>query len=100
VRAQPGAFSLTGCAGEPKMNGTAGAEFLHHFPRGKWPRLRAGHNVLAAPTEAQVTGGEASDKACPWRVVLRRALVALGYLVFSWRQIPLQVRLQKTAKIT
>ena len=48
----------------------------------------------------EAAGGAASDKACPWRVVLRRALVALGYLVFSWRRIPLQVKAEKTAKIT
>jgi transposase InsO family protein len=54
----------------------------------------------AGSTEVEATGGEASDKACPWRVVLRRALVALGYLVFSWRRIPLQVKANKTAKIT
>jgi transposase InsO family protein len=50
-------------------------------------------------TEAEASGGQASDEECPWRVVLRRALVALGYLVFSWRRIPLQVRPQKTDKI-
>jgi len=54
----------------------------------------------AASTEVEAAGGAASDKACPWRVVLRRALVALGYLVFSWRRIPLQVKAEKTAKIT
>jgi hypothetical protein len=55
-----------------------------------------------AATEAEASGGEASDKACPWRVALRRALVALGYLVFSWRRIPLQVKAKKTraAKLT
>jgi hypothetical protein len=51
-------------------------------------------------TEAEASGGGASDKACPWRVVLRRALVALGYLVVSWRRVPLQVKAKKTAKIT
>lgn len=54
----------------------------------------------AASAEAEAQGGETSDKACPWRVVLRRALVALGYLVFSWRRIPLQVNPKKTDKIT
>src|SRR5262249_55540882 len=54
----------------------------------------------ATATEAAASGGEASAQGCPWRVVLRRALVALGYLVFSWRRIPLQVKAQKTAKNT
>ena len=56
--------------------------------------------ATATATAAEVSGGDASDKACPWRVVLRRALVALGDLVFSWRRIPLQVKAKKTAKIT
>ena len=51
------------------------------------------------PAEAKATAGGASDKACPWRVVLRRALVALGYLVVTWRRIPLQVKPKKTDKI-
>jgi hypothetical protein len=42
-------------------------------------------------TEAGASAGGASDKACPWRLALRRGLVALGYLVFSWRRVPLQV---------
>jgi transposase InsO family protein len=50
--------------------------------------------------EREATGEEQSDKACPWRVVLRRALVTLGYLVFSWRRIPLQVKANNTDKIT
>ena len=54
----------------------------------------------AASTEVEAPGGEALDKARPWRVVLRRALVALGYLVVSWRRIPLQVKTKKMAKIT
>jgi len=54
----------------------------------------------ASVTEAEATGGEGAEQGCPWRVVLRRALVALGYLVFSWRRIPLQVRAKKTAKNT
>jgi hypothetical protein len=58
----------------------------------------------AAASEAEAHGEEAAggveDKACPWRVVVRRALVALGYLVFSWRRIPLHDKPQKTAKIT
>jgi transposase InsO family protein len=62
--------------------------------------LRQQGPAPAVSAEAEVQGGEASDKACPWRVVLRRALVALGYLVFSWRRIPLQVNPKKTAKIT
>jgi hypothetical protein len=60
-------------------------------------RQRQGQSPLAP---AQATAGEASDKACPWRVVLRRALVALGYLVFTWRRIPLQVKPKKPDKIT
>ena len=58
----------------------------------------------AVVTEAEASGDEARgsevDKACPWRAALRRALVALGYLVFSWRRIPLQVNSQKADKIT
>jgi hypothetical protein len=54
----------------------------------------------AAAPPAETTGGEVLDKACPWRVVLRRALVALGHLAFSWRRIPPQDRPQKTDKIT
>ena len=62
-------------------------------------RQRQGQSSVA-PAEAKATAGEASDKACPWRVVLRRALVALGYLVVSWRRIPLQIKPNKTDKIT
>jgi transposase InsO family protein len=58
----------------------------------------------AVVTEAGASGDEARgsevDKACPWRVALRRALVALAYLVFSWKRIPLQVNSQKKDKIT
>jgi hypothetical protein len=50
--------------------------------------------------EAEVFEGSVLDKGCPWRVVLRRALVALGYLVLSWRRIPLPIKSQKTDKIT
>ena len=39
------------------------------------------------------------DKGCPWHVALRRALVALGRRVFSWRRIPLQVKPKKSDKI-
>jgi transposase InsO family protein len=57
------------------------------------------HGPVAA-TEAEASGGEGAAQGCPWRVVLRRVLVALGYLVFSWRRIPLQFRAKKTAKNT
>ena len=59
----------------------------------------AGVSSLAG-AEAGAAGGSVSDKGCPWRVVLRRALVALGYLVLSWRRIPLPIKSQKTDKIT
>jgi len=49
--------------------------------------------------EAQMLERNDVDKGCPWRVVLRRALVALGYLVLSWRRIPLPIKSQKTDKI-
>lgn len=49
---------------------------------------------------AEVAGGAAEDQGSPCRVALRRALVALGYLVFSWRRIPLQVGPKKTDNIT
>ena len=96
------------CVGRRETSPTRAAVWAAREPLGVEARAAFRAEVLrqqqgqapAAPTEAEVTGGEASDKACPWRVVLRRALVALGYLVFSWRRIPLQVRLQKTAKIT
>jgi hypothetical protein len=58
------------------------AEVLRQQPRSASPEARA---------EAEASGGGVLDKGCPWRVVLRRALVALGYLVLSWRRIPLQV---------
>jgi hypothetical protein len=61
-------------------------------------RQQQGREPAATATEARE--GEASDQARPWRGVLRRALVALGYLVFSWRRIPLPVNGQKTDKIT
>jgi hypothetical protein len=67
------------------------AEVLRQQPRSASPEARA---------EAEASGGGVSDKGCPWRVVLRLALVALGYLVLSWRRIPLQVKPQKTDKIT
>jgi hypothetical protein len=51
-------------------------------------------------TEKEASGGSVLDKGCPWRVVLRRALVALGYLVLSWRRIPLPIKPQKVDKIT
>jgi hypothetical protein len=49
---------------------------------------------------AEVLEGSDVDKGCPWRVVLRRALVTLGYLVLLWRRIPLPIKSQKTDKIT
>ena len=53
-----------------------------------------------AGAKAEASGGSELDKGCPWRVVLRRALVALGYLVLSWRRIPLPIKTQKADKIT
>jgi hypothetical protein len=50
--------------------------------------------------EAEVLEGSVLGRRCSWRVVLRRALVALGYLVLSWRRIPLPIKSQKTDKIT
>jgi hypothetical protein len=67
------------------------AEVLRQQPKCVWPE--AGADVEAA-------GESVLDKRCPWRVVLRRALVALGYLVLSWRRIPLPIKPQKTDKIT
>jgi len=67
-------------------------------------RQQEGKSPAPVVAEAEATGDEAGegepDQSCPWRVVLRRALVALGYLVFSWRRIPLQDTAEKTAKIT
>ena len=70
---------------------TLRAEVLRQQPNCVWPQAGA---------KAEVSGGSVLDKGCPWRVVLRRALVTLGYLVLSWRRIPLPIKLQKTDKIT
>jgi hypothetical protein len=67
------------------------AEVLRQQPKGRSPEARAG---------AEASGGSVLDEGCPWRVVLRRALVALGYLVLSWRRIALPIKSQKTDKIT
>jgi transposase InsO family protein len=67
------------------------AEVLRQQPK------RVSSEVAA---KAEASGGSVLDKGCPWRVVLRRALVALGYLVLSWRRIPLQVKTKKTDNIT
>jgi transposase InsO family protein len=96
------------CVGRRETSPTRAAVWATREPLGVQTRatfqaevIRQQHGqVPAVPSDAAVTGGEASDKACPWRVVLRRALVALGYLVFSWRRIPRQVRPKKTDKIT
>jgi transposase InsO family protein len=66
------------------------AEVLRQQAKCVWPEAGA---------ESEVSGGSVLDKGCPWRVVLRRALVALGYLVLSWRRIPLPIKLQKADKI-
>jgi hypothetical protein len=66
------------------------AEVLRQQPKRVWPETGA---------EAEASGGSALDTGCPWRVVLRRALVALGYLVLSWRRIPLPIKSKKTDKI-
>ena len=67
------------------------AEVLRQQPKCVWPE---------AGVKDKESGESVLDKGCPWRVVLRRALVALGYLVLSWRRIPLPIKLQKTDKIT
>jgi transposase InsO family protein len=81
-------------AARPRLDAEARAAFRAEVDR------RRGGTAPALPVEAEPSGGEGSDKACPWRVVLRRALVALGYLVLNWRRIPLQVKPQKTDNIT
>ena len=66
-------------------------EVLRQQPKSSVPKTGA---------EAEASGGSMLDEGCPWRVVLRRALVALGYLVLSWRRIPLPIKTQKADKIT
>jgi hypothetical protein len=82
-------------ASRPRLHETARAalraEVLRQQRKRVWPEAGA---------EAESSGGSVLDKACPWRVVLRRALVALGYLVLSWRRIPLPIKPQKADKIT
>lgn len=73
------------------VRATLRAEVLRQQPECVWPEAGA---------EAEVSGENMLDKGCPWRVVLRRALVALGYLVLSWRRIPLPIKTQKADKIT
>jgi transposase InsO family protein len=80
-------------AGRSPLDEAARATFQAEVLRQQGP-------APAVSADAEAQGGEASGKVCPWRVVLRRALVALGYLVFSWRRIPRQVNPKKTAKIT
>jgi hypothetical protein len=94
------------CVGRREASPTRAAVWAAREPPGAEARAAFPAEVLrqqqgpAPATEAAASGGEASAQGCPWRVVLRRALVALGYLVFSWRRIPLQVKAQKAAKIT
>jgi hypothetical protein len=79
----------------PQLNEAArsalGAEVLRQQPPCVWP---------GADAKDEVSGGSVLDRSCPWRVVLGRALVTLGYLVLSWRRIPLPINPQKTDKIT
>jgi transposase InsO family protein len=63
-------------------------------------RQQSESSASEARAEFEASGGSVLDKGCPWRVVLRRALVALGYLVLSWRRIPLAIKAQKTDTIT
>ena len=72
---------------DEKARAALRAEVLRQQRKRVWP-------------EAESSGGSVLDKGCPWRVVLRRALVALGYLVLSWRRIPLPIKPQKADKIT
>jgi transposase InsO family protein len=96
------------CVGRRETSPTRAAVWAAREPLGAEARAAFQAEVLrqeegkspAVTAEAEAAGEETSDKACPWRVVLRRALVALGYLVFSWRRIPLQVKAKQTAKIT
>jgi hypothetical protein len=100
------------CVGRRETSPTRAAMWAAREPLGAEARATFQAEVLrqqdgkspAVTAEAEASGDEAgegvSDKECPWRVVLCRALVALGYLVFSWRRIPLQVKAKKTAKIT
>jgi len=93
------------CVGRRETSPTRAAVWAAREPLGAEARAAFQAEVLrqqqgpASVTETEATGGEGAAQGCPWRVVLRRALVALGYLVFSWRRIPLQVEAQKTAKI-
>jgi transposase InsO family protein len=95
------------CVGRREASPTRAAVWAAREPLGPEARAafraevsrRRQRQAPAAPAEAEAPGGEAPDKACPWRVVLRRALVALGYLVLNWRRIPLQVKPRKTDKI-
>jgi hypothetical protein len=94
------------CVGRRETSPTRAAVWAARAPLSEGARAAFQAEVLrqqrgpAPATEAAAPEGEASAQGCPWRVVLRRALVALGYLVFSWRRIPLQVEAKKTAKIT
>ena len=102
--ARPGANAA--CAGRRQTSPARAAVWAAREPLGaaaraafpaEVPRQQQGP---APATAAAAPGAEGAEQGCPWRVVLRRALVALGYLVFSWRRIPLQVRAKKTAKNT
>ena len=100
------------CVGRREMSPTRAAVWAARETLGAEARAAFQAEVLrqqagkspAVAAEAEASGDEAgegvSDKECPWRVVLRRALVALGYLVFSWRRIPLQFKPNKADKIT
>jgi len=94
------------CVGRRETSPTRAAVWAAREPLSEGARAAFQAEVLrqqrgpAPATEAAAPGGEAPAQGCPWRVVLRRALVALGYLVFSWRRIPLQVKAKKAAKNT
>jgi sirohydrochlorin ferrochelatase len=78
---------------DEKARAALRAEVLRLQRKRVWPEA-------GAEAEAESSGGSVLDKGCPWRVVLRPALVALGYLVLSWRRIPLPIKPQKADKIT
>lgn len=79
----------------PRLDETARASLRAEVLRQQPKRVRP-----EAGVKNKESGGSVLDKGCPWRVVLRRALVALGYLVLSWRRIPLPIKTQKADKIT
>jgi transposase InsO family protein len=93
------------CVGRRETSPTRAVMWAAREPLGAAARAAFQAEVLhrqqeLPAAEAEESEGEGAEQGCPWRVVLRRALVALGCLVFSWRRIPLQVQPKKTAKNT